>query len=112
HEAPVGPVGERRPHLLATDDPLVAVPRGPGGHVGEVAAGVRLGVALAPQLGAGDDPRQEASLLIRGAEGDEGRPEQVLTDVAETPRAPRPGVLLVEDHLLAEVEAAAAVLRW
>ena len=59
-EAPVGLVGERRPHLLAGDDPLVPVEHGPGLDVGQVAAGVGLGVALAPELGALTDGREEA----------------------------------------------------
>ena len=64
HEAPVGPVGQRGPHLLAVDHPLVAVELGAGLDVGEVGAGVGLAVALAPQLGAGDDPGQEPGLLL------------------------------------------------
>ena len=55
--------------------------------VGQVAAGVGLGVALAPQLGAGHDRRQEAPLLLGGAEGDQRRAEQRLADVADPARA-------------------------
>ncbi len=55
HEAPVGLMGQRGPHLLAGDHPLVAVELGLGLDVGQVAAGVGLRVALAPQLGAGQD---------------------------------------------------------
>ena len=39
--APVGEVGQRVPHLLPGDDPLVAVAHGPGGQAGQVGAGAR-----------------------------------------------------------------------
>ena len=48
--ADVAVLGARGPHLLAVDDPLVAVALGPGLQAGEVGAGAR----LAEQL-AGDD---------------------------------------------------------
>src|SRR5690606_20648540 len=110
HEAPVGPVGERGPHLLALDDPIVAVAPGPRGDVGEVAAGGGFGGALAPQRLAGHDRRQGAALLLGCPEGDERGAEQALADDAEAPGTSRPGVLLVVDHLLAQRQAAAAVL--
>ena len=53
HEDVVGEVARRRPDLLAVDDPLVAVELGPAPEVAEVRAGVRLGVALAPDVFAG-----------------------------------------------------------
>ena len=43
------PVGQRRPDLLAGDEPFVAVTDGFGLDVGEVAAGVGFGIALAPE---------------------------------------------------------------
>ncbi len=67
-EAPVGDARERRPDLLAGDDPLVAVALGAALHAAEVGAGVRLGVALAPELLGAEDRRQEAALLLLGAE--------------------------------------------
>ena len=57
-EAPVGPMGERRPHLLAGDRPLVAVENGLRLDVGEVGARVRLRVALTPHLFPRDDRRK------------------------------------------------------
>ncbi len=110
HEAPVGPLRERRPHLLTRDHPLVSVAHRAGLHVGEVGAGVRLGVALAPDLGAGEDPGEEPALLLVGAEVDDGRSEKPLADDPDAPRALRSRVLLVEDDLLREREAAAAEL--
>ena len=79
-EAPVGAVRERRPHLLAGDHPLVAVEHGAGLDVREVAAGVGLGEALAPQLLDVLDLRQEALLLLLGAELDQRRREEALTE--------------------------------
>ena len=110
HEAPVGPVGLRRPHLLALDRPAAVDELGPGLDVGEVRAGAGLAVALAPELGAGDDPRQEAGPLRVGAELDEGRAEQRLADVADAAGGPRLRVLLEVHDLLVQREPAATVL--
>ena len=109
-EAPVGPLGPRGPHLLAVDHPLAALEARARLHVREVRARVRLRVALAPDLLAGHDPRQEALLLRGRAERDAGRAEQRLAHVVEPARRARARVLLVEDHLLRERQAAAAVL--
>ena len=67
HEDPVGEVAGRRPDLLAVDHPLVAVERGPAAEVAEVGAGVGLGVALAPDVLAAEDAREEVALLLLGA---------------------------------------------
>ena len=50
----VGVVGAGVPHLLAVDDPLVAVELGAGGQPGEVGAGARLAEQLAPRVLAGE----------------------------------------------------------
>ena len=50
HEAPVGLVRQRRPDLLSGDHPLVAVTDRPRLDVGQVASGVGLRIALAPQF--------------------------------------------------------------
>ncbi len=92
------------------EHPLVAVEVRARLHVGEIRAGVRLRVALAPDLLARDDRRQEAPLLLVGAEGDDGRAEQSLADVTEAAGSAGARVLLVEDHLLHQRRAAAAVL--
>ena len=71
--AEVGVLAPRGPHLLAVDDPLVAVPDGPGLQAGQVRAGLRLAEELAPGLLAGDDvPHVEVDLLL-GAVGGDGR---------------------------------------
>ena len=87
------------------DHPLAVDELGAGLDVGEVGPGARLAVALAPQLGAGDDPGQEALPLLVGAERDQGRAEQRLADVADAARRPRPGVLLEVHDLLVQREA-------
>src|SRR5690606_1800405 len=96
--------------LLAVDAPLAAVQRRARLHVREVGARVRLRIALAPDLVAARDRRQEAPLLRVAAEGDHGRCEQALTDVAEAARPARARVLLVPDHLLDQRRAAPARL--
>ena len=70
---PVGHVGERRPHLLAVDDVVVAVLHRPRLQRGQVGAGVGLRVALAPDLLAGEDLRRVALLLLLGAVRDDRR---------------------------------------
>ena len=67
HEDPVGEVAGRGPDLLAVDHPLVAVELGPAAEVAEVGAGVGLAVALAPEVLAREDARQEVRLLLVGA---------------------------------------------
>ena len=83
-----GDVGTRRPHLLAVDDPLLAVTLGPGLKPGQVGAGPGLGEQLAPDL-AGDDAGQQAGLLLGRAVGDDGRAGQVLGDAGGRRRHPR-----------------------
>ena len=111
-EAPVGPGRAGGPDLLTTDDPLVADELGLRLYVGEIGARVGFGVALAPELLSTTDRRQEARLLGAAAEGDQGRPDQPLPDVAEPTRRGRARVLLVEDHLLRQARASTAVLAW
>src|SRR5699024_5181690 len=110
-EDPLAQVRERGPHLLPVDVPpaVVAEARG-GGDVGQVRAGVRLRVALRPQLGDVDDPRQEAVPLLPGAVRDEGRPQQRLAEVGHAGRGVGLRVDLVEADLLAQRRAAPAVL--
>ena len=66
---------QRGPHLLAVDDPFVAVPNGSSREAGHVGPGAGLAEQLAPDLLAGkldDDPPQN-----RG-EMDPGQPQVVL----------------------------------
>ena len=81
---------QRGPDLLPGDDPLVAVEPARVVHVGQVGAGVGLGVALAPELLAAQDRRQEAALLLVGAEGEERRADQ-CSPMSPTRPGPRRG---------------------
>ena len=63
-QAPAGDVGQGGPHLLAVDDPLVAVAHALGRQAGEVGAGAGLGEQLAPDLLAGEQ-RAQVPLLLR-----------------------------------------------
>ena len=69
-----------------------------------------LGVALAPDLGAAQDAREERALLVVAAEVDDRRTEQALADDADAARSAGARVLLEEDHLLEQRGAPAAVL--
>ena len=110
-EAPVGQVCQRGPDLLPGDRPLVAgQPWRSWTTVGEVGAGAGFGVALAPQLGDVLICGRKRRLLLRRAERDQRRAEQLLADVVDPGRRVGAGVLLVEDHLLLDRRAAAAVL--
>ena len=97
---PVGVVAERGPDLLPGDDPLVTVELGPGPQAGQVRAGVGLAEALTPHLLAARDRREEALLLLLGAELEQRRSEQVTTLHADPVRGLGGGVLDVEDQLL------------
>src|SRR4051794_18969923 len=105
-------MGERRPHLLTVDDPLVAVEDCARLHVGEIAARVGFAVALAPPLCAVEDSWEEAGALRVGAELDQRRPEEVLAHVVHTRRCLRPRVLLGPDDLLRNRRAASSVGSW
>src|SRR5215469_13807132 len=86
HETPVGLDRQRRPHLLPGDHPLLParlpfplLQASRGGHRGQVGAGARLGVALAPEFLDRPDRLEEPLLLLRRAERDQRWPEQFLT---------------------------------
>src|SRR5262249_58562822 len=61
---PVGLVAVRRPHLLAVQDVVVTVVHRTRLQAGEVRAGARLGISLAPPDLAANDPRQVLALLL------------------------------------------------
>ena len=109
-EAPLRPVRQRRPDLLPVDDPAVPVEVRRRRHIGEVAAGTGFGVALAPQFGDVADGRQEAPLLLCGAEGDQRRADEFLTEVVDLVGGVRARVLLVEGDPVRHRQSAPAVL--
>src|SRR5581483_5602332 len=98
------------PHLLAVDDPFVAVETGLGLDIGQIGSGAGLGVALTPEFGDVANAGQEPPLLLLGAERDQGGSEQFLAQMVDLVRGVGVGVLLVEDDLLVDRQAAAAVL--
>ena len=110
-ERPLGELGQRGPDLLSRHQPASVLEAGAGGHVGQVGAGVGLGVALTPELVAGEDPRDEPMLLLDAAEGQERRSEQRQPDVGEPSRGTGLDVGLVEHHLLEQGGSTATQLR-
>ncbi len=82
-QSPTGGMGQRRPHLLAVDHPLVAVAYRPGGKTGHVRPGPGLAEELAPDLLAREERAEVARPLLFGAVGEErGGGHAVADDVA------------------------------
>ena len=107
-EDPVGVHRQRGPDLLAVDDVVVAVQHRLGPQRGEVGAGVGLGIALAPDMLAGQDLRQEALLLRLGAVLDQQRAEHddaVVVGAGDAVAL----VFLGEDDLLGRRQAEPAI---
>ena len=73
-DAVAGLAGQRRPDLLAVHHPLVAVAHGPGRQRGQVAARLRFGEQLAPDLRPVQQPGKQPALLFLGAGQQQGRP--------------------------------------
>ena len=100
--AEVGDLRTRGPHLLAVDDPLVAVADRRRGEAGEVGTGAGLAEELAPRLAAGDGVADVALLLLVGAvHRDRGRREQRPEAHRRTERAELADGLLDADAVLA-----------
>ena len=105
--AEVGDLAARGPHLLAGDDPLLAVLDGAGLQAGEVGPGAGLAEELAPGLLAGDDVADvEVDLLLRAMGRDRGRRQQ---QPEATWRAERPevGDGVLHRHAVVAVQALA-----
>jgi hypothetical protein len=100
-----------RPDLVPADDeaPVVLDP-GDGLQRGEVRAGTDLGEALAPDVLCREDAVEEAGLLGLAAMVDQRRPDDVEANRSDDRRRAGLGVGLVDDDLLGEGRAAAAVL--
>ena len=109
-DAEVGDVRERRPDLLAVDEEVVALVLDPRASRGEVAAGVRLREALAPDLLGAEDLREVALLLLLRAPRDDRRAGHAEADHAEVRRRLGACELFEEDRLVAVRRAGAAVL--
>ena len=112
HEAPVATTSAQRgPHLLAVDHPLVAVELGPGLRRWPGRSRRRARSSPGTRSRRRDRmPGRNRCCCSSVPKCDQRRAEQALADVAHAGPAAGPGVLLVEDHLLRERQAAPAVL--
>src|SRR4051794_351898 len=108
--APLRLVRERGPDLLPGHDPLAVRLHGLRLERREVGAGLGLGEALAPDLVGGEDRLEEALLLLLGAVRDHDRAAHHEAEHVRGHRRPRAHHLLVEERLLDQRGAAAAVL--
>src|SRR5207244_3054496 len=90
-------------------DEMVAVVNGTGAQARQITTGVGLGKPLAPQLVGVEDARQVAPLLLRGAPMYETGAEEVEPAGPRQDRGAGADILLVEDDLLHEIGAAAAI---
>src|SRR6058998_2863948 len=106
----IGDVGQRRPHLLPVDHPVLAVFHGTSLERREIGPGVRLRIPLAPDLFAGEDLGRIPLLLLLGPVGDDRRPGHADAEDVQDLRRLGQRHLLVEDQLLHEGEATPAVL--
>ena len=111
-QSPVAVMRARRPHLLAVDDPLVAVAHRSSAQTGEVGAGAGLGEQLAPDLVAVQHRRQEPLLLLVAPPRDDRRARHPDADREHTDRDVEARLLLVEDALLPAGPAPAARTPW
>ena len=108
--APLGVMGERRPHLLAGHDVRVAVQHRARLQGRQVRARLRLAEPLAPHLVGAQDRRQEPRLLLVRPVRDDGRPAHREPEHVGHLRRPRSRELLEQDRLLDLRRARPAVL--
>jgi len=106
---PVRDVSQRGPDLLAVDHPVLAVLHRASLERGQVGAGVGLGVALAPDLLAGEDFGGVALLLLFGPVGDDRGAGHADAQDVQDGRGLGQRHLLLQDQLLHEGESLAAV---
>ena len=104
-----GPQADRRPDLGAVDDEVVVVQLGPAAQPGEVAPGVGLAEALAPDLVGAEDPLQ-VHLLLGRARGSDGGSHVLDAEHRDAPWCRRAVELGVARDLVLDAEAAAADL--
>ena len=100
-EAVVGELGLGGPHLLAVDDPLVAVEHGRRLERGEVRAGVRARRSPGTSdISPVEDLRQELLLLLLGAPLQDRRPDERVAEEVGPQRRLGPGELLGQHDVL------------
>src|SRR5580704_13753586 len=100
----------RGPHLLPIDDKMVAPVYRASAQAREIAAGIRLRIALAPQLVGAEDARQVPLFLLLRSPMNERRAQQVQRARRRQNRRTGAEIFLVEDHLLHKARAAAAIV--
>ena len=108
--AVVGDGRERRPDLLAVDDPVVAVAAGRRLQRRQVAAGLGLRHPDAPRRVAGEDPGQELGLLVVAAVGDQRRAHLAVGEPHRGDRRTGRDQLLGDDQAIDGRASAAAEL--
>ena len=106
---PAGEMRQRGPHLVAVDYPLVAARLGEGLHAREVRSRARLAEALAPDLLAGQQLRQQLALELLGAVVKDRRRSHAQTDHVGKIRRADALHLLVGDALAIAAPAAAVL---
>src|SRR6267154_717950 len=99
----------RGPHLLAIDDEVVTPVDGARAQAGEIAAGLWLRIALAPELVGAEDARQVPLFLLLRSPMNERRAQQVQRARRRQHRRTGAEIFLVEDHLLHKARAAPAI---
>jgi len=108
----IGQVAGGCPDLLPVQHPLVTVELRAQSEASEIAAGIRLAVALTPDVVVGENARQVVPLLLLGAPLKESVPEHGDAEAVVRPSSWHPGngELLGQNHLFESREAATAVL--
>ena len=101
----------RRPRLLPVEHPAAVDAPRLAAHGGQVAAGVRLRPALAPQVLGRRHAREDVVLLLGGAELEHGRGQQEDAVLRDPLRSAGPVVLLLEQQPLPQRRVAPAVGR-
>ena len=76
-----GVLGEGRPGLLTVDDELIAIGDCLGLEAGQIRAGIRFGISLAPDFLAGANFWQITRALFRGAVADQQRADHLDAQV-------------------------------
>lgn len=103
---------ERSPDFLAGYAPCtVGFAYSACADVGEIGAGARFRVALAPELRARQNAGQKALALRPRAACDQRRAEQPFADMAHAPRTAGARIFFVKNHLLRHGQCAATRLR-
>ena len=108
-EDPVGLVGIAGPDLLAVDQPMIALVLAFGLQAGEVGAGARLGIALAPAYLAAGDLGQIMLLLRLAAIFEQGRAEHRDAEAHQRIAGADPRHLLLQYLGLGRRQPAAAI---